>query len=150
MKTSTAAWLIGLAALAVVAAVLFIVPFPVHAQVQSFTLTWTSPGDDNGIGTAATYEMRWSATRPDTTSGTAMNTWWQAATPVVGLPNPQIAGTTQTANAAPTSGFLTGVNYYFVIKACDDAVPANCSPYSNVAVKFQADTLPPRRIIDLR
>lgn len=130
----------------VIGLLLFFVPFPVHAQVATITLDWTAPGDDLDVGTATTYRMRWSSTKPDTTSQTTMDSWWDTANIVVGLPIPLIAGTLQ--NYAVPGPFTTGGTYYFVIQACDEAV--NCSAYSNVAWKFLPDTLPPARIIDLR
>lgn len=141
-------WFIAAALVVLVAYVLFFVPIPVHAQLPSYTLTWTAPGDDGNVGTASSYEMRWSATKPDSTSGTAMNSWWASATVVPNMPSPLIAGSTQTVNVAPASGFLSGTTYYFVIRASDE-VP-NVSAYSNVASKFTPDTTPPGRIIDLR
>lgn len=141
-------WLwVGLALL-VVGLFLFVVPFPVHSQVTSVTLDWTAPGDDGDVGTAASYEMRWSAVAPDTLSSTTMNAWWAAATNVSGLPTPLIAGTTQSITITPPSGFLTGTTYYFVARARDEA--GNLSAYSNVATKLVPDATPPRRIVDLR
>jgi hypothetical protein len=127
--------------------VLVFVPlFPVHAQVASITLDWTAPGDDGVIGTASSYQVRWSATKPDTTTTAAMNAWWSAAASVATLPAPAIAGTAQSV--AVPGPFTTGQTYYFVILACDE-VP-NCATYSNVASKFLPDTVPPSRIVDLR
>lgn len=121
-------------------------PPTAHSQATSITIDWTSPGDDGVVGTASLYEMRYSTVNPDTTSITAMNSWWSAATVVTGMPLPLIAGTAQSKVVVGT--FPSGANYYFVIKTCDE-VP-NCSSYSNVAVKFIPDTLPPARIVDLR
>lgn len=123
-----------------------IVP-PAHSQVSSITLEWTAPGDDGMVGTATTYAMRFSTTRPDTTSSSSMDAWWAAALPVpVTLPSPLIAGTSQTTTI-PGAGFITGTHYYFVMRAADE-VP-NWSNYSNVADFFVPDTTPPSRIIDL-
>lgn len=126
--------------------VLFVVPFPAHSQVTSYTLTWTAPGDDGNVGTATTYEMRWSTVRPDTTSASAMNGWWDSATPVTNMPRPESAGETQEVDVP--GSFTTGTSYYFVIRTADE-VP-NWSGWSNVAVKFTADTIAPAPIIDLR
>lgn len=135
--------LIGVVALVVV---LFFLPIPVHSQVATITLDWTAPGDDGNVGTATTYEMRWSTTRPDTTTVPNMDNWWNLATTVTSMPTPLPSGSAQSkAVAGP---FTTGQTYYFVIRACDE-VP-NCSPYSNVASKFIPDAMPPSRIIDLR
>jgi hypothetical protein len=137
-------WL--LLALAILVGIVFFLPIPSHAQVPQITLDWIAPGDDGMVGTASTYQMRWSTARPDTTSMTTMDAWWAAATVVTGLPVPLISGTSQAMTV--NGPFVTGTNYYFVMKACDE-VP-NCSIYSNVAVKFVPDTTPPSRIIDLR
>lgn len=141
------AW-VAIAVAVLVAVVLFVIPFPVHSQVASVTLDWTAPGDDGDVGTSATYEMRWSATQPDTLSATSMNAWWAAATTVSGLPSPQVSGTAQSVIVSPPSGFLTGTTYYFVMRARDEA--GNLSAYSNVATKLVPDATPPRRIVDLR
>ena len=139
--------LIAAGSAALIAVVLFVIPVRrVHSQVAQITLDWTAPGDDGIVGTAASYEMRWSASRPDTTSQTAMDNWWGSATVVTQMPVPTISGSSQTKSVV--GPFTTGGTYYFVIRACDEV--ANCSPYSNVASKFLPDTIPPARIIDLR
>ena len=138
--------LLGLAAVAALFLVLFIMPVPVHSQVASITLDWTAPGDDGASGTASTYEMRWSSTKPDTTTTAAMNSWWAGATQATGMPAPLLAGTAQSKIVA--GPFTTGATYYFVMRASDE-VP-NWSAYSNVAIKFLPDSLAPSRVIDLR
>lgn len=138
-------WIV-LSTLVVAVLVFFFVPVISVAQVPSITLDWTAPGDDGNVGTATTYQMKWSTTRPDTTSQTAMDTWWAAATNVTGLPAPHVAGTAESFTVA--GPFATGQTYYFVMKACDE-VP-NCSGYSNVASKFIPDTVPPAKVLDLR
>lgn len=143
----------GWIALALVVVCLVLLwPLRSQGQVTSITLDWTAPGDDGNVGTASSYEMRWSTTRPDTTglaaagpSGTtAVNSWWAAATVVGSMPAPLVAGTTQTKTV---TGSFTPNTYYFLMKACDE-VP-NCSPYSNLAAKVIVDTTPPARILDL-
>jgi hypothetical protein len=142
-------WLI--VALGVVAIVL-LWPLRAPAQVTSITLDWTAPGDDGNVGTATSYEMRWSTTRPDTTglaaagpAGTpAVNSWWSSATVVGTMPAPLVAGTTQTKIV---TGTFAPNTYYFLLKACDE-VP-NCSGYSNLAAKVILDAVPPARILDL-
>lgn len=126
------------------------VPHAALAQNTSVTLTWTSPGDDAGVGTATSYQMKFSSAQPDTTTLTAFNTWWAAASGLVtNLPAPLIAGTTQTVTIT-TYPFAAGRNYYFVLRAYDEAL--NASAYSNVAVKFFpiVDVTPPSPIINLR
>ena len=140
--------LVALGILAFVVAALFlpIIPGEAVAQVPSITLDWTAPGDDGDIGSATTYEMRWSEVAPDTTSSTAMGSWWAAANIVGGLPVPLVSGTAQST--VVVGPFPSGRSYYFVMRACDE-VP-NCSAYSNVAMKVVPDTAPPSRIVDLR
>lgn len=85
------------------------------------TLTWTAPGDDDNVGTAASYDLRYAQFRitPDN---------WDRATPVTGMPQPLPAGSQQsvTLTLDPTQ------RYYFSIRACDEA--GNWSPESNSAV----------------
>ena len=137
-------WVLG--SLAFVVLLLFL-PIGGSAQVPTVILDWTAPGDDGNVGTATSYQMRWSTARPDTTSQATIDTWWATATPVLSLPVPLVAGTRQSVTVSPGVGpFLPG-SYYFVAKACDE-VP-NCSLYSNVATKVVPDATPPARIIDL-
>ena len=140
--------LLIIGALLVLVALLFLPLKPVHAQVASITLDWTATGDDGNVGTAASYDMRYGTTRPDTTSASAKATWWAAATQVAGMPAPAISGTAQSKAVSPVGGFLTGRTYYFVLVATDDA--GNVSAWSNVASKFLPDSIPPAPIIDLR
>lgn len=136
--------LVGLIAIVLL---LFVIPFPVHAQVPSRTVSWTAPGDDGNVGTATLYTMKWSLARPDTTSTTAKTTWWNAATTFAGMPVPLVAGTRQSVAVGPPGGFTTGVNYYIVIRTTDDA--GNISDWSNVHIVNIPDASPPAPIIDL-
>jgi len=118
-----------------------------HAQTASITLDWTAPGDDGNVGTATTYEMRWRPIAPDTTSQATILTWWNLATIVTGLPNPQVAGTSQSVIVSPSGGFAPGT-YYFIMRAADE-VP-NVSTFSNTTFKVIVDTVAPARVTDLR
>lgn len=104
-------------------------------------LTWTAPGDDGGIGTATSYEVR-RALAPVTT-GT-----WSAATVVSGAPTPTVAGTVQTL---AVTGLYSGTVYYFAIRATDEA--GNVGAVSNSPAVTTAsptpDTTGPRQITDL-
>lgn len=140
--------LIGLGALGLVALGLFVLPLKGRAQLASITMDWTSPGDDGNTGTATSYDMRWSVTRPDTTSASARDAWWAAATQVAGMPAPLVAGTAQSKVVAPAGGFPNGRTIYFVIRATDDV--GNQSDFSNVAWFFVPDVTKPGPIIDLR
>lgn len=137
-----------LSALLAAVLLLFVIPFPVHAQVPSRTVTWTAPGDDGNVGTATFYTLKWSLNKPDTTSSSAMVDWWAAATNLTGLPVPAVAGTFQSYSGGPVGGWTTGKNYYLVIRATDDA--GNIAEWSNVAIVNIPDTAPPSPIIDLR
>jgi hypothetical protein len=132
---------------------LFVIPIPGDAATPTTTLEWTAPGDDGNVGTAAFYEMRFAATPV----GADTLAWWNAATPVAGLPNPQVAGTTQSV--VVSSGLQWATTYYFILRATDDGLPQpdgqpvpNTSGWSNVAsVAFgpAPDNEPPARVIDL-
>ena len=84
------------------------------------TLTWAAPGDDGWIGTATSYDVRYSLTQI-----TASN--FAAATPVLGEPAPGLAGTAQLFTV---NGLQPASLYYFALKTSDEAT--NVSPISNV------------------
>jgi len=130
-----------------IAALMVLVAPRAQAQVPSITLDWTAPGDDGDVGTALSYDMRWAITRPDTTSNATFTTWWNTATPVIGLPLPLIAGTAQSTVVAPVGGFISGRTYYFVLRSTDDV--GNVSGFSNVAWRAVLDLIPPAPITDL-
>jgi hypothetical protein len=94
-----------------------------EAVASLVTLTWTAPGDDDTIGRATRYDLRYSPT-PITSTNFAQ------ATPVLGLPVPALAGTTEVCSVG---GLASGANYYFAIKTVDEA--GNWSPISNVLAK---------------
>lgn len=83
-------------------------------------LTWSAPGDDGAVGTATSYDIRYS-----TSLITAAN--FDAASEVTGEPSPSAAGSTETFTV---TGLNPGTQYYFAIKAADE-VP-NWSTMSNV------------------
>jgi hypothetical protein len=113
---------------------------PAHAQTASVTLEWTAPGDDGNVGTASLYAARWNRSRPDTTRADSIAAWWGRSTPIV-MPNPTIAGTTQTVSVAPPGGFAAGSTYYFAMYAEDEV--GNRSALSNVAWITVTDTTAP-------
>jgi hypothetical protein len=79
----------------------------------SVDLSWTAPGDDAHIGTAASYLVRYS------TSEINSQARWEAATPVtVGVPAPKPAG---QAEQMTVSGLTPGTAYYFAVRAQDEA-----------------------------
>ena len=89
-------------------------------EPNSCLLSWTAPGDDGGVGTAAAYDLRY-ATSVITEAS------WSSATQVVGLPTPVSAG---TAQAKVVDGLAPSSLYYFALKA-EDEIP-NRSAISNV------------------
>ena len=94
-----------------------------QAQDWILPLTWTAPGDDGNIGTAAEYDIRYS-TSPINESN------WAQATPANGEPNPKAAGTTQWFTV---TGLQASTLYYMAIKTRDEAY--NWSSLSNVVSK---------------
>ena len=89
---------------------------------DSVTLSWTAPGDDGRVGTAAAYDLRY-AEQMITDSD------WELAVRVQGVPNPERAGTIQTVTV---SGLDAEKRYYFGLKTTDEA--GNWSGLSNIAV----------------
>lgn len=106
------------------------------SATTSVTLSWTSPGDDGRVGTAAQYSIRYSP-QPITEAN-----FWMAA-PVAGLPLPRAAGASERFTATGLPDFST---MYFAIKTRDEA--GNWSPISNV-VKSQRSTVgnPPPSVV---
>ena len=67
---------------------------PAAAQTTAeVVLLWTAPGDDGNVGRATSYQLRY---RTSNVSGTDPTTWWNAATPVSGLPTPSNSGQTDS------------------------------------------------------
>jgi hypothetical protein len=91
------------------------------ATALSATLTWTAPGDDGTVGTAAQYDVRYS-----TAGITDAN--FSAATQAANLPAPNTAGIVETF---AVTGLVENTTYYFALKSADE-VP-NWSGLSNVA-----------------
>ena len=107
---------------------------------QMVQLTWTAPGDDGGLGTAALYDLRWSSA-PITSANFA------AATAVAGLSVPLVAGTSQST---VVTGLTPGTQYYFALKSSDEA--GNWSGLSNVlaVTTTSTDRLAPAAVQDLK
>ncbi len=102
-------------------------------------LHWTSPGDDDSVGLAWAYEIRY-----NTDSITESN--WPSSVPVNDTPFPKIAGTPQELTIKGLSG---NTRYYFAIKTRDEE--SNRSALSNIAVAVTSppDTISPAIINDL-
>lgn len=112
------------------------------SQDSTATLLWTAPGDDGSVGTASSYDVRYSATP---IAGTDTLSWWNGATRATGLPLPSPAGSTDSVTVRGLSPTTT---YYFIIRAADE-VP-NWSGFSNVAAKTTSgDLIAPGTIADL-
>jgi hypothetical protein len=85
------------------------------------SLSWTATGDDGNIGTASSYNLRYSKI-PLT-----INNWAQA-TQVSNVPNPKVSGTQETFTI---NGLTPSTTYYVGIKAIDDCM--NEGTISNIA-----------------
>lgn len=90
------------------------------ATNNSINLAWTAPGDDGAVGTATSYDIRYS-----TSTITEGN--WASATQATGEPTPSVAGSSESMTV---SGLSESTTYYFAIKTSDE-VP-NTSGISNV------------------
>jgi len=85
----------------------------------AITLDWTAPGNDGTVGTASSYDIRYS------TSAITNDTEFTAATLVNGEPVPQISGSAETFNV---TGLTANTTYYFALKSSDGT---NISALSN-------------------
>lgn len=105
----------------------------------SATLTWTAPGDDNNVGRATSYDVRYSTSAIDAGN-------WGSATQVTGEPTPAMAGSTETYTV---TGLSASTTYYFALKATDNA--SNVSGLSNVpsATTQAGDVTAPAAITNL-
>ncbi len=104
---------------------------------SSVTLTWTAPGDDGAVGTAAAYDARYS-----TSTISAGN--WSFATPLTGVPAPKPAG---SGESFLVSGLPAGNTYFFGIRARDEL--HNWSEISNVVSWDASGVSGPDAIADL-
>lgn len=106
---------------------------------RSVILGWTAPGDDGPVGTASSYDLRYSVA--PITSGN-----FASAIPVPVQPLPAPGGTGQTYVML---GLSPGTSYYFALKASDEN--GNVSALSNVLqVQTTAtDLVSPASIQDL-
>ena len=102
-----------------------------NLQQTSITLTWTSVGDDGTTGTATSYDIRYLAGTPITSSN------FSSAIQCTGEPTPKAAGNSETFIV---NGLTTDTTYYFAMKVLDE-VP-NTGVLSNVASDKTA-SIPP-------
>jgi hypothetical protein len=106
---------------------------------KEIVLTWTAPGGDGTIGTAAAYDLRWS-NQPITSAN------FNTATAVSVPPVPAYSG---TAQSYVMLNLTAGTAYYFAIKARDAS--NNWSNVSNVpaATTTATDQAAPSAVKDL-
>jgi hypothetical protein len=106
----------------------------------SLDLSWTSTGDDAGVGTATRFDLRYS-TSPITEGN------FTSATPAAGEPLPAVAGTRQQMTV---SGLTPSTTYHFALKVLDETGAP--SALSNVvsATTDAPDTIAPSAVTDLR
>ncbi len=86
----------------------------------SITLNWTAVGNDGTSGTAASYDIRYSAS-------TITDSNWSSAHQVNNEPDPKSSGNSESMQV---TGLESGINYYFAIKAIDEG--GNTSSLSNI------------------
>ena len=106
------------------------------ATTQSITLAFTATGDDGNVGTATSYDVRYSTTPMSLAS-------WATATPAT-VAAPHVAGTAETVTV---TGLQPTTLYYFGVVVVDDV--GNRSLLSNVAAGSTRDGTPPSAIADL-
>jgi type II secretory pathway pseudopilin PulG len=94
---------------------------------NSVALSWTAPGDDRDLGTAASYDMRYSTVLINEGN-------WNSATQASGEPVPAAAGSSESMTI---SNIDNSTIYYFALKTSDE-VP-NTSGISNVPNVTTAD-----------
>ena len=102
------------------AALVGVSPAQAQNETKSLTVSWTTPGDDGGIGTAAQFDLRYS-TSPITATNFGSATRWTS------MPAPGAPGTRQSVSV---TGLQPSTTYYFAIKTADE-IP-NWSGISNI------------------
>jgi hypothetical protein len=110
------------------------------ATTSTIKLSWTAPGDDGVVGTAASYDIRYSTSIIDDDAD------FTAAAQVTGEPTPSVAGTAETVTV---TGLSASTLYHFVIKAQDEA--PNKSGVTNASLSTAAapDTIAPAAVTTL-
>lgn len=110
----------------------------IGSSASSVDLAWTAPGDDANVGSALSYDLRFS-----TTPITAAT--WDAATPAAGEPSPAVAGSPQLHQV---DSLASATLYYFALRTLDDA--GNISSLSNVvSTTTLPESTPPSSVVDL-
>lgn len=95
----------------------------------SITLGWTAPGDDGQVGTATSYDLRYSASPIDENN-------WVTATRVGNVPTPGAPGAGQSCQVL---GLSPDRSYHFALRTSDES-----GNVSELSPPFQAATTRPR------
>ncbi len=109
---------------------------------SSVTIRWIAPGDDQGSGRAALYDIRYSSLAPQGDS------WWDSST--VTVPDPPLPRSAGEAESLTVRGLLADTPYYLAMRAADEA--SNWSALSEIVMARTAslpDTISPAPIVDL-
>jgi hypothetical protein len=102
------------------------------------TLHWTAPGDDEDVGTATGYDIRYIAA-PE------LGEWnWEGAEQIEDEPEPQAAGEAEEFNV---TGLEEGREYAFALETADEV--ENRSEISNSPAVILQDNTPPAAVTDL-
>ncbi len=106
------------------------------------TVTWTETGDDAGLGTSSSFDLRFATSSIDNQGE------FNAASTVVGEPVPQGSGAHAIFQFEAPLEAVTSLTLFFRIQAFDEA--GNPSPLSNQdSVVIPADTTAPSTVNDL-
>ena len=92
----------------------------ISSNLHQISITWTAVGDDGSVGTATSYDVRYSTEQ-------ITNSNWNFATPFTNTPTPQISGEEETL---VINDLQEGIILYFGIKVYDEA--NNESGLSNI------------------
>jgi chitodextrinase len=99
-----------------------------NIKTTSADLSWIATGDDNNIGSAKNYIIKYSTTAISiSNTQTEIDSWWNNATVISQTLTPKIAGLAETYSVL---GLAAQTKYYFAIKAIDEA--DNPSAISNI------------------
>jgi uncharacterized delta-60 repeat protein len=110
----------------------------INPTTGSVTLTWTAPGDNGTIGTAAGYIVKYF------TSGPITGTNWGSAATYLQSWMPLPAGSSEGHTIL---GLRNATRYWFAIKGYDEA--SNYGGVSNSPSRVTADAFPPAAVTDL-
>ncbi|HBL16902.1 MAG: hypothetical protein A2X36_08150 [Elusimicrobia bacterium GWA2_69_24] len=110
------------------------------ATRRSVEIRWDAPGDDGAVGTAASYDLRYTPIGPIDTAAK-----FAAAPAAAGLPVPAAAGTPQSF---ALTGLLAATTYYLALRSADEA--ANLSPLSNSLQVLTLTAAPPAPVAGIR